>query len=460
MNSSMYILEQWLRRKGYKIQSAIRDGSARLRSARITEDNSLSGIASISVGDEKTGLIKITNLDDLIFIIDSCPEKVFNQVNAAFDYYNAWESSLLRGVFEGNSLQELLDIAQLAFLRPMVIQNSRYEIMGITDSYGAQIHPIWRDYLNAPNRSLPFRLWYFDTRFNYMTERSTVKEPKVFYSKTYGGNFVLANIFQQDVRVAHITMYEHNIPFSEADLQLMRAFQDVITFYVNADNSVLFKRTPLDAFLEQELSEDVLPNSKVTVKDVYKATGWSAESLFAFLFFYLSPDSAEDAEWIQNHICEFYESTNTIILKNGVGALLALRSTDDYEKLGSALLKTDMKRALSWGLSQPFTGLQEIRSYCAIAETIALTAYNSGKAGMLMRDAGMSMILDDNSCNSVIRRLIHPEYLMLTEYDRVNNTQLATTMFWFLRCNCSYSNTAEKMDTHRNTVYYRVMKAF
>jgi len=77
-----------------------------------------------------------------------------------------------------------------------------------------------------------------------------------------------------------------------------------------------------------------------------------------------------------------------------------------------------------------------------------------------MRDAGMSMILDDNSCNSVIRRLIHPEYLMLTEYDRVNNTQLATTMFWFLRCNCSYSNTAEKMDTHRNTVYYRVMKAF
>jgi len=225
MKLSMYILEQWLRRKGYKIQSAIRDGSARLRSARITEDNSLSGIASISVGDEKTGLIKITNLDDLIFIIDSCPEKVFNQVNAAFDYYNAWESSLLRGVFEGNSLQELLDIAQLAFLRPMVIQNSRYEIMGITDSYGAQIHPIWRDYLNAPNRSLPFRLWYFDTRFNYMTERSTVKEPKVFYSKTYGGNFVLANIFQQDVRVAHITMYEHNIPFSEADLQLMRAFQ-------------------------------------------------------------------------------------------------------------------------------------------------------------------------------------------------------------------------------------------
>lgn len=66
---------------------------------------------------------------------------------------------MLRSVFTGFSLQKLLDIAQVAFCRPMLIQNSRFEVVGISQSYGAYVHPLWKYYFETQRKILPFQNW-------------------------------------------------------------------------------------------------------------------------------------------------------------------------------------------------------------------------------------------------------------------------------------------------------------
>lgn len=54
--------------------------------------------------------------------------------------------------------------------------------------------------------------------------------------------------------------------------------------------------------------------------------------------------------------------------------------------------------------------------------------------------------------------LAHPGILVLLEYDRVHRSDLRETLFMYLTLDRSLSLTAERMHTHRNTVYNKVKK--
>ena len=458
----MHILEKWMRKYGFNVEASIHDGAAELQSVRISTDDSLRGVASVSVRDEKAGLVIIANRGDVLFIIGSAEEEVFNQVTAAFEYYNSWEHSLLRGAFEGSSLQELLDIAQLAFVQPMLIQNSRYEIVGITESYGPQVHPIWRAYFNSPRRIVPFSLWFSTGRFNSIEERASLREPTVLHSGTFGGNFILANLFIHDVRVGHVTMYEYNAAFGPGDLQLMKVFQEILTFYINADRAVLFGHNELDSYLEQTLCGENLTGTKTTLRTVYKETGWSDDDSFLFIHFRADPAADEDeVERLENEIQEYLESVNCVYLGNNrIGVLCCMASSDQYAALTEQLHAFHSSTQHTWGISQPFFGLSHLEVYASVAKMAAEVAADKNVDGLSLRNVGISILLQDANFRTLLGTLEHPELTLLRTYDQENHTQLAATIFWYLYSNCSYSDTATRMATHRNTVYYRVLKAF
>lgn len=458
----MHILEKWMRKYGFKVESSIHDGAAELQSVRLSDDDSLRGVASVSVRDEASGLVSIANRGDVIFIIGSAEEEVLNQVTAAFEYYNSWEHSLLRSAFEGAPLQELLDVAQLAFVQPMLIQNSRYEIVAITESYGPQVHPIWKAYFQSSRKVVPFSLWFSTGRFNSRKDRATLREPTVLHSDTFGGNFILANLFLQGIRVGHITMYEHNSAFGPGDLQLMKVFQEILAFYINADRSVLFSHNELESYLEEVLcGGEAATGKKTTLKSVYKETGWSDTDQYVFIYFQADSTADDDeVDRLQNEIQECLETVHCIFLDKGVGALYHMDGGEQYQDLESQLQTFQSRVILSWGASQPFLGLGHVGLYAAIAKQAAVQAQKRGKPGLGMRDTGISILLSDPAWAAALGRLTHPQLLILQAYDLENHTQLASTTFWYLYSNCSYSDTAARMDTHRNTVYYRILKVF
>ena len=457
----MHILEQWLRKEGFRVEASIPNGAQELRVVRIADKNDLSGVVSIGIRDRERGIVCLRNRDDVITVSHAAVEEVYNAVSAAFEYYNSWENSLLRSVFEGVSLQELLDIAHLAFMRPMLIQNSQYEIVAITDSYGP-INTIWEKYLNeGRGGGKPFHLWFSRDRFNARSDRAALTEPSIQTSQTNHGKFNLANLFLQGVRVGHITMYEQTRPFYPGDLQLMRSFREIVSFYISSDRSVLFEQSLPDMWLEEKLGGTPVPGEQITLRAVYRSTGWSEEDSFAVAHFALSAEAAQDEyDWIQNEINLDFSDVHTVFAPQGVEALFHLREDGDYDALVSSLKAIRFPEILSWGLSQPFTGLRELERYGQLARLAAAEAGRRNEAGLTLQEAGLGILLRDAAFRERLGGMLHPGYGKLIAYDKKENTRLAETLFWYLYCNCSYSDTAARMDTHRNTIYYRVARAY
>lgn len=461
MKISMFILEHWLRKNSFKVEPFIRDGAAELQVVRITDNITMNGVAGVSVRDAKTGTIIIANKEDFILVIDSAVEDVFNSVSAAFEYYNAWESALLRSVFEGCTLQDLLDIAQLAFSRPMLIQNSQYEIVAITDSYGI-INPIWDIYKKKKEKNgKTVHLWLTEGHFNSMSERVSLQEPTILSSHTNPGKFILANLFLQGIRVGHIVMYENSTLFYPGDLQLMKAFQAIIAFYIGSKRSVLFQSSILDAYLNQNLDGIAVHGESVALKAVYSHMGWSGEDHFLVVYFSLADEAVqEEYDWVQSEINLAVNEAYTVLTSGGISVLCRLTDASEYDEISRCLEGIRRQSIRSWGMSQPFQGLQQLNGYGRIAREIAHVAEERGRRSLNIRDAGLELLMRDKPFREQLERLVHPEYLQLRRYDRENHTQLAETVFWYLYSNGNYSDTALRMESHRNTVYNRIAKAF
>ncbi len=458
MDLSMHILQHWFEKKGFQIQSSISNGAAKLKTARLTAERAPGAVVGIHECDPEANLIRVENSGDILYVRGSTEEDVLNSVVEAFDYYNAWETQLLWNAFDGASLQELLEIAHVVLLHPMLIQNSSYEIIAITESYGPQIHRIWSDYYAKKDKMDIVRIWYSGESFNAIRERATLKEPALQRSITNNQPFILANIFLNGVRAGHIVMYEHHSRFTKADLQIMKVFQRIVSFYINTNQSLLFPKSDLDLYMEQMIGSHRIPGRKISVQRALESQNWEETDRYAFLYFYTGTEKMEESgDEIENRVREILEYGHLIALSDGIGALINFRDYGDYRAVCRCADEAAFAELLSYGISQPFSGLEKLPAVCRTARKIAGKAFEKGRKGLNAQDAGLFLLQEQINWESE-DAIVHPEYEFLSEYDRKNNTQLAKTLFWFLYCNRSYAETAEKMETHRNTVYYRVSK--
>ena len=53
---------------------------------------------------------------------------------------------------------------------------------------------------------------------------------------------------------------------------------------------------------------------------------------------------------------------------------------------------------------------------------------------------------------------IHPDILKLSEHDRENSTNYVQTLLEYLLCGGNYTDTANRMGLHRNSLIYRISK--
>lgn len=459
MKLSMYILQRWFQNHGYKTHSAITDGDARLVGARITDDITQKSLACIMTKDDQYGLVSIVNRNDILFITNASGEDVLNTANEAFEYYNAWEIYLLRSAFQQASLQELLDIANLAIMRPMLIKNSRQELCAITDSYGDHVHPNWPEYLKHAD-NLPAR--FFDPTHSYSepTDVAIQRDPQVTFSPTYGGDFLYANLWTNDHRVGHICAYEHNLPFDKGDIQVMTAFQSIINFYVSANPSVLFSLSVMEEYMAAVLTGDTPPNA--LPREIYQACGWNEEH--KLILFVMQPRSlsippsilANAKSELDERIYPMYEAQvegNCVFLVN-----LTLFNS-------SVVLMEFLEKVLDpehfvWGVSNHFLGISNLRSHYEAAKKAIEYALAHQLPGSHIQKAVPSILMEHLSTLPGLDSYLSPACNTLQRYDDENGTHYAEALFWYLFYNRNLMNVAVKMGAHRNTVNKWILKIF
>ena len=454
----MYLLEAWFQSKGYKIQSAIHEGDTCLVGARVTDELSQKALACISDKDADFGLVTVTSGQDVIFVINATGSEILNVANEAFEYYNAWEASLLRGAFQGATLQDLLDEAHLAIMRPMLIKNSRMELVALTDSYGPQTHPLWADYLRQirPGRTRHYNYGY---AFNEPIEVTTQHEPQIAFSPVYQGDFMYANLWSEDDRrIGYISAYEYNRPFGKKDLQLMSVFQKIVNFYVNAKPDVLFSQSALEEYMHAVLSGET---SRYQPRDILRLSNWKSDDAFAVIVLRdrgslnrLALDAAQERlESSMYPMQALVEPGRIVFLAN-------LREYGSYTKLQDDLRHCADEEHFVWGVSHEFQGLENLSVETDLADMAATRALNQGLPGATLRETAVPMLMEHLRTAPNLTQLLHPDYLRLRQMDENGSTQFADTLFWYLYYNRSYMDASVHMGVHRNTINYRITKIF
>ena len=459
MKLSMYILQRWFKNHGYKIHSAITEGDARLLGARITDDISQKALACIMTKDDQHGLVSIVNRNDILFLTDTSGEEVLNTANEAFEYYNAWEVYLLRSAFHQDSLQELLDIANLAIMRPMLIKNSRQELCAISESYGPNVHPNWPEYLKHVD-NLPAR--FFDPNHSYSdpSDVAMQREPQVALSPLYGADFMYANLWTNEHRVGHICAYEHNLPFDKGDLQMMAVFQGIVNFYVTANPNVLFSLSVMEEHMVAILSGEMPPTS--LPKEVYADCGWEEEDqLILFVVQTKVPNVPgtvlqEMKIALDNVIYPMFEAhigTDSVFLVN----LSKFQSKRLLVQILNEMLDPEY---FVYGMSNYFFGMDRMRDNYEAAKRAAAYALEHGNLGTHIQRIVPEIFMEHLDTLPGLQSYQSPELAILEKYDRENGTHYAEALFWYLFYNRNLMNVATRMGAHRNTVNKWILKIF
>lgn len=458
MKLSLYILEHWLKQHQYETSFCITKGEANLVAFRISSQPLSVNIgcicpASIITADSDNHTSSaIVSGREYILVHNKTLEETLNAAYEAYEYYYSWESSLFQKITGSTSLQELLEMTHGIFNRPMSICNSRGWDYAMTNGDAPYIHPLQEELLYSESESEDSAP---------VTDRQTFLKnlndihPVVIYSAAHRCNVLFANIWLDGERAGAIVTYENEQPFTVADHQIMTVFQNIITIYATINKGILRSRSALSEYLI-DLLDNKQPRS-YNIGKILKYPNWKPGDRYIIL----CTASKKSTDTISlNRLCDELEAASfkpqTFIYDNKLVALINLKNTPDRNELLNMIHKTIPEKTFCWGLSHEFYGISRFTGYYPQAIHSLSRALQDNVPGKTMRETAVSYIRAHSMDDEELQSLLHPDAMFLIEYDRENHTLYANTLYWFLLFSCNYTDAANKLHLHRNTLIYRI----
>jgi DNA-binding PucR family transcriptional regulator len=110
------------------------------------------------------------------------------------------------------------------------------------------------------------------------------------------------------------------------------------------------------------------------------------------------------------------------------------------------------------GVSLPFSDISTLKShYDEAHDALEMGIMLDPDLGIYtFEDYGIYAMFRTVSEREDLSRYLHPALPILSDYDSNNGTQLELTLYTYLKCACSTTDTADALFLHRNSVIYRL----
>lgn len=448
MKLSLPILENWFSRRHQTVVSNIQNMAAELVTFRISEAPQPESIGQIRAASPED--VSIICGADSLLIRNMTPEQTMNAVFEAYEFYASWETALYQKITSDTSLQELLELNADIFHRPMSICNAKgwdYAMLGGDEPY---IHPASETLLSDITMS-----GVAETDRQTFLSSHNGAQPVVAFSPSHQGNVLIANIWLDGDKYGAILAYENGIPFTLADIQLMEVFQTVITVYATINKGVLRSRSVLSEYLIDMLERRSL--KKYSPNKILKFLNWKASDTYCIL----AIAARKTADNMQlSHLCDELEyavyKPQAFLYDNRIICLIRLKDIPDYNNFTNEIRYSVPEHLFAWGLSHSFTGISEFTTYYAQSCHALAHAIAQNVPGKTMGSIACTYIRRRCSDDFILQSYLHPDVANLIAYDKKNHTLYANSLYWYLFYNCNYTDAANKMNLHRNTLIYRI----
>lgn len=459
MKLSMWILADWLEK--YHPRLEIQDGDVTISGVRFIAGE-LKNFPSSHVYVGRTSevfsdisdlyTIMLVHRHDFIFVQESDMEIIINEVLAAIDYYNLWETKLWETSIYDNAFQRMVELSDDIFNNPNRIIDMSGNVWGISRKFGPDnYNERWKNTYDTGIVDLS------SVSLHVVTEEGTQLSeweeiPRKYYVQEYDSrlNYIAANIRLEGEIVIAFLIMEYATPLNRAHCQLAEVFCNILKKMLLNNSPQLPIRSKASIFV------DLLGGCSLTDNQKRQLDSFGIKFPISLIVIH---SIRENAPIIRNG------SMLAAIRKSPAPNLSCIYEGDIVTITEESFLKQhliyiqQMINTVYYtiGISFPFFGWKDI----PLRHRQARFAVNmsKGQPGIYYCGDYAYEHLIDLICDlNYDLDFTHPALSKLTEYDRNHGTEFGETLYQYLRCERNLADTAKALFIHRNSLSYRIKR--
>ncbi|MCD8151825.1 MAG: helix-turn-helix domain-containing protein [Clostridiales bacterium] len=463
MKLSMWTILSYFEHHGYRAVAEIKKGDPCIsdfcisveKEQKAFPESDILNICSGSGLGLDAAVVLVYNEDRILLpdasIFDACME-----LSSAMSYYNRWENKLLRTLVEQRPLQDILDIAHDVFERPMFIKSNSNYALAISRGYGAQTHPDWiRLEESVSTKQSDMDAIKTLTMDNDFRKAFQDVSPTIRYSPLYKSNVLHANVWLESERICEIVVLENNVPFNPGEPYLLEELVHVTANYVSANRILYNSQDGVPSMILDMVKGKTIKQNNID--HLYPVLGWDKQD--SLLVIAISPYMNLESPAIhvlQENLIQELKHSFVFIHEKKIVCISNLTREGGEDVLIARLENKITTEGFHCGISYEFAGLEHVLVYYQQALSVLKVAESANVLCMRMAETALSVIHNSVSSVEFADSMIHPDILRLRKKDKVHNMQYVKTLYAYLLHGGNYTDTANYLGVHRNSVIYRM----
>lgn len=459
MKLSMWILYDWL--ADFRPVATITEGSQTIEGIRFFTESTIQNdrYAYISrvqdvFADSASNEVLIMHGNDTISLESDDLGDVFNSTLRAFEYYSEWEQELRRATKSSSPEQDIVTCCKDIF-GPMFIMDLNLNLLAFSKTYApGEVNAIWDEYLIYEDPSLQtIRTMMGSTYTKLLSRRHDMHVYEEVRAAPYSYGIMTSYLDDEGELIGQLAIASDS-PITQREVQLAGSVKTAlndIRFKASKSGPNVYQSGLLKSLLQEAGLDDANTREKLLLLMNWRETD-------RFLLFNASSSATQSTE---EFLDAFRDKLSALVPESVLalleGKLVGLVRTEDAAALSNTLTDIAKRASFRFGLSNPFTGTEDLLAYSTQA-LIALQHCWRTEERVLHFHACALHAITHAVDRSFISRSLHPAVSQLAEHDRLNGTEYAVTLRSFLKNERSYVLTARELYVHRNTILYRIGK--
>lgn len=365
------------------------------------------------------------------------------------------KDEIYQALIEHQGLQYMIDLAEELLENPVFV----YDISGkiLAKSSSGESKAVWKellpdDYLDADKLDIA-------ERTGIIKKMMTVDTP-VPGKFSYSPYVVLGcRIRDKDGAVGVVTIVELH-PLKEGDSELLVFLCQTILFELLYRERTAMQTIPYFGLL-RDIIEGCADEDSVRERCRILRLHIPKSMLLLGIRFSQQRENSLSLYFIRESLMSFLPESLCIIYD--MGLLIIINESHMTESLLSLIQKNFSNYEIRIGISRKFSSLSRLRE--AFQQLLAIqkirVRLGEDRSHPVIRYDGIGLyhFMELAAQKYGLEEFCSPAVKILEEYDRDNHTFLSESVEKYLEAGRNIQQAAEKMNLHKNTLYYRIQRA-
>ncbi|MFA9422334.1 MAG: PucR family transcriptional regulator, partial [Sedimentibacter sp.] len=327
-----------------------------------------------------------------------------------------------------------------------------------TPGYDNSVHPDWvkieRSILNRTADFDAIKTVSLDANFQLAF---TQKYPIIIKSPFYGGNVLRTNVWVDKQRLCEIIILEDTKPFNQGEIHLLQVFSQFIENYVRKNRSEFLTISDISILFIQMLESNVADTLKF--KHIRNALNWEIEEFLVVL----CVESHATCETpllgvLRDTLSHQLKSSCVFSYHDHIVSIINVQKNGGYTALVQKIEQLVPSGSYTWGISYEFSRLEKTVKFYQQSLYVLNIAKEISKPRATMYEVAYYCMQKEVKKLPDLQTFVHPALRTLKENDKIKDTNYFITLYEFLLCGNNYTNAANHLNLHRNSLIYRISR--